>query len=259
MNEPLILEERESPEVVCFVLNRPERRNALTLPMLEELLAYFKQTEMDGSTRVVMLRGAGPAFCAGLDLKEAMQSGVERETATAVMRTLLAIATSPLVTVAAVHGPAVAGGAGIVSACDFAVAAEEAVFGYPEARRGLVAALVSVLLRRQLRAREARELLLTGELVSGRRAAEIGLVNRAVPADQVLAEAQRFVQLALRCAPGALAETKRLWESAGEDSLEVAMVRALDFHLAARGSDEAREGIAAFVERRTPQWDRGGE
>jgi len=171
-----------------------------------------------------------------------------------VAKTLITLAETPLVTIAAVHGAAVAGGAGIMSACDFVVAAEKTKIGYPEVRRGLVAGLVMTFLRRQVGERNMRELVLGGELIDAERAREIGLVNRVVAPDQLLYEAQRFADSVLQGAPNAVAETKRLIEELWSTSVKEDVDLALKHHMQARESAEAREGIAAFNEKRPPNW-----
>jgi methylglutaconyl-CoA hydratase len=167
---------------------------------------------------------------------------------------LLALSQTRLITIAAVHGAAVAGGAGLMSACDFVVAAEGTKIGYPEGLRGLVAGLVMTFLRRQVREREIRELLFSGELIDAQRASEVGLVNRVVPENEVMNEAQKFAGSVLQGAPNALSQTKRLiedlWSSSVKEDIEV----ALKYHMQARESAEAREGIAAFNEKTPPKW-----
>jgi methylglutaconyl-CoA hydratase len=159
-----------------------------------------------------------------------------------------------LITIAAVHGAAVAGGAGIMSACDYVVAAEKTKIGYPETRRGLVAGLIMTFLRRQLRERDIRELLLGADLIDAQRALEIGLVNRVVPADEVMTEAQKFAKLVLQGAPNAVVQTKRLIEELWSTRVKEDVDLALKHHMQARESAEAREGIAAFNEKRPPNW-----
>ena len=173
-----------------------------------------------------------------------------------VANTLIAISQTPLITIAAVHGAAVAGGAGIMSACDFVVAAERTKIGYPEVRRGLVAGLVMTFLRRQVGERNMRELLFGSELIDVARAREIGLVNRVVPPDDLMSEAQKFADSVLQGAPGALAQTKRLVDELWWHSVKEDVDLALKYHMGARESSEAREGIAAFNEKRTPNWVR---
>jgi methylglutaconyl-CoA hydratase len=171
-----------------------------------------------------------------------------------VAQTLVTLAETRLVTIAAVHGAAVAGGAGIMSACDFVVAAEKTKIGYPEVRRGLVAGLVMTFLRRQIGERNLRELVLGGELIDAQRAREIGLVNRVVPRDEVMNEAQKFADSVLQGAPNAIAQSKRLIEELWSTSVKEDVDLALKHHLQARESAEAREGIAAFNEKRPPNW-----
>ena len=171
-----------------------------------------------------------------------------------VAKTLLAISQTRLITVAQIHGAAVAGGAGIMSACDFVVAAERTKIGYPETKRGLVAGLVMTFLRRQLRERDIRELLFTGDLISAERAREIGLVNRVVPPNDLENETQKIVGAILQNAPVALANTKRLIEELWSSTVKEDVERALRHHMEARESAEAREGIAAFLEKRSPNW-----
>jgi methylglutaconyl-CoA hydratase len=252
----VVLVEKQSPQITVVTLNRPERRNSLTIELLSELIAAIKVASDQPDERVLILRGAGAAFCTGLDLKAAADQTNAHATAEMVAKTLITIADTRLVTIAAVHGAAVAGGAGIMSACDFVVAAEKTKIGYPEVRRGLVAGLVMTFLRRQVRERELRELVLGGELIEAQRAKEIGLVNRVVPADQVMDEAQKFAQSVLQGAPQAIANTKRLIEELWSSKVKEDVDLALKHHMQARESAEAREGIAAFNEKRKPNWTR---
>ena len=251
---PVVLIERESPQISVLTLNRPDRRNSLTLELLTELCAAINAASEQPEQRVLILRGAGAAFCTGLDLKAAADHTKVHATAEMVANTLITVSQTRLITIAAVHGAAVAGGAGIMSACDFVVAAERTKIGYPEVRRGLVAGLVMTFLRRQVRERNLRELLFSGELIDAVRAKEIGLVNRVVPADDVMNEAKKFAASVLQGAPGALSQTKRLVEELSWHSVKGDIEVALKYHMQARESDEAREGIAAFNEKRQPNW-----
>src|SRR5437868_9707010 len=251
---PVVLIEKESRQINVVTLNRPERRNALTLELLTELCAAINAASEQPDERVIVLRGAGAAFCTGLDLKEAADTTKAHATAEMVANSLVAISQTRLVTIAAVHGAAVAGGAGIMSACDFVVAAERTKIGYPEVRRGLVAGLVMTFLRRQVGERNMRELLLGSELIDAERAKEIGLVNRVVEQPDLMNEAQKFAQSVLQAAPGALTQTKRLIEELWSSSVKEDVELALKYHMQARESEEAREGIAAFNEKRKPKW-----
>jgi methylglutaconyl-CoA hydratase len=250
---PVILIEKQTPYLSVVTLNRPERRNALTIELLTELRAIIQVASDEPRERVLILRGAGAAFCAGMDLKTAIQQDAHAM-AELVAETLVALSQTHLITIAAVHGAAVAGGAGIMSACDFVIAAEGTKIGYPEVRRGLVAGLVMTFLRRQVGERNMRELLLGSELIDAQRAMEMGLVNRVVAQDELMSEAQKFADSVLQGAPGALAQTKRLIEELSGRTVKEDVDLALKYHMQARESSEAHEGIAAFNEKRPPNW-----
>ena len=248
----VLLEKKDRTTIVT--LNRPERRNALTIELLTEVTEALEAASADPDQRILILRGAGQAFCAGLDLQETTVVEKAHRSAEMVAKTLLAISQTRLITIAQIHGAAVAGGAGLMSACDFVVAAEGTRIGYPETRRGLVAGLVMTFLRRQLRERDIRELLFTGDLIDAKRAHEIGLVNRVVPPNELENETQKIVAAVLQNAPVALASTKRLIEELWSSSVKEDVESALRHHMEARESAEAKEGIAAFLEKRPPDW-----
>src|SRR3989454_11149666 len=250
---PVVLIERQTPQITLVTLNRPERRNALTIELLTELVAAIKVASDEAHERILILRGAGAAFCTGMDLKAATSQNAHAM-AELVAKTLLTLSQTRLVTIAAVHGAAVAGGAGIMSACDFVVAAQGTKIGYPEVRRGLVAGLVMTFLSRQVGERNMRELLLGSELIDAERAKEIGLVNRVVAQDDLMTEALNFAESVLQGAPAALAQTKRLIDELWWRSVKQDVDLALKYHMQARESAEAREGIAAFNEKRKPNW-----
>ena len=252
---PVVLVEKKNPRVTVLTLNRPERRNALSLQLLTELIAAIKMASDESQERVLILRGAGAAFCTGLDLKEASDHSKAHATADLVAKALITLSETRLVTIAAVHGAAVAGGAGIMSACDYVIAEKKTKLGYPEVRRGLVAGLVMTFLRRQLKERDIRELLLGSELIDAERAREMGLVNRVVPTQEdLMAEAESFADKVIQGAPGAMVQTKRLIEEFWGRSVKSDIELALQHHMQARTSAEAREGIAAFNEKRSPNW-----
>ena len=248
----VLVEKKDRATVVT--LNRPERRNALTIELLSELTAAMEAAAADSSQRILVLRGAGKVFCAGLDLQETTVVEKAHRSAEMVAKTLLAISQTRLITIAQIHGAAVAGGAGLMSACDFVVAAERTKIGYPETKRGLVAGLVMTFLRRQLRERDIRELLFTGDLISAERAREIGLINRVVPPNELENETQKIIAAVLQNAPTAIASTKRLIEELWSISVKEDVETALRHHMEARESAEAKEGIAAFLEKRPPNW-----
>lgn len=241
-----------SGEILILSLNRPNKRNALNVQLLKELLQ--KINSMDSKVRVLILKGEGSIFCAGIDLKEAM----DESTASPLIRHLSTLYqllyTLPVVTIAAVQGAAMAGGAGLAAACDITVAAEEAFFGFPEVRRGLVAALVLTLLRRQLSERTIRELLLIGEPIDATKALYIGLVNHRVPLEILSEESMRIAKLALKGSPEAIVETKKFIEDLRSTSIDQELKQALIYNKQARTHRAAEEGINAFLEKRAPVW-----
>jgi methylglutaconyl-CoA hydratase len=251
---PVVLIEKQSPQVTVVTLNRPERRNALTIELMTELIGAVESIGAEEKQRVLILRGAGKVFCAGLDLQETALTQDAHAAAEIVAKTLITLSQTRLITIAVVHGAAVAGGAGLMSACDFVIAQAHTKFGYPEAKRGLVAGLVLTFLRRQLHERHIRELLLTSELIGSQRAVEIGLINRVVAPNELENEVQKTVDAILQNAPGALSNTKRLIEELWPNSVKHDVERALTHHMQARESAEAKEGIAAFLEKRPPNW-----
>ena len=250
---PVLLVEKQTAQITQLTLNRPERRNALTVELMAELTTAIEAAGTDPQQRILILRGAGKAFCTGLDLEEAVKTDPQ-VTAENVARMLLAVAETRLVTIAAVHGAAVAGGAGLMSACDFVIAAERTRIGYPEVRRGLVASLVMTFIRRQLRERDLREVLLASELFDAERAREIGLVNQVVPPADLESAIQKTAACVMQGAPGAITNSKRLLEDLWSTSVREDIENCLRHHMNARESAEAREGIAAFNEKRPPSW-----
>jgi methylglutaconyl-CoA hydratase len=241
--------------VTTVTLNRPEKRNALNVALLEALCEAVARAESDTLQRILVLRGAGPVFSSGLDLHEAADAAIADVSAGLIRRALEALSTTRLVTIAAVQGAALAGGAGLMSACDFAVATVDAKFAYPELRRGIMPALIMTFLRRQVRERDARELLLLGKMFDARHAHAIGLVNRIVTDLPALeTEVRSLISSLLQGAPEAMVETKKLLRELWPVSIAADLERGQAHHLSTRNSGEAREGIAAFNEKRAPNW-----
>jgi methylglutaconyl-CoA hydratase len=257
MSSSLVLSGKAGPGIVQLTLNRAEKRNALSIELVEALLAALSAAEKDPAQRVAILTGAGPVFCAGLDLAEAADPARAHRSAELIGELLRRLSESRLVTIAVVRGAAIAGGAGVMSACDFAFAEESAQIGYPETRRGLVAALVMTFLRRQLRERDARRILLTGELFSARHAEVIGLVNEALPADRLMPAALQVAAEILQGGPEAVVRTKQLFAQLWPATLPADLEKAMATHLGTRQSAEIQEGIAAFREKRPPKWAPG--
>jgi methylglutaconyl-CoA hydratase len=251
---PVLLAASDGP-ITTVTLNRPDKRNALNVELLDALCAAIAAAESDATQRILILRGAGTVFCSGLDLAEASDPQRAHDSAERIGAALCALGTTRLTTIAVVQGAAIAGGAGLMSACDFALATRDAKFGYPEIRRGLVPALIMTFLRRQLRERDARELLLLGKLFDATHAHAIGLINRVVADEAALeTEVRTIVSSLLQGAPTALAETKKLLADLWPSPITRDLDAAHDFHVSARSSAEAQEGIAAFLEKRAPKW-----
>ncbi len=248
----VLLIDRSDPQISYLTLNRPDRRNALSVELIGALRDAVKQLSGEPGRRVIVIRGAGPAFCAGLDFREAQDPEKSERSAESLAGLYQAIVESPLVTIAAAHGAAFGGGAGLIAACDMAIAADDLQIGYPEVRRGLVAALVTCLVRRQVSGRRLREMLLLGQTLSAEQALHAGLVNQVVPAAKLPEEVASTAAAIIAGAPGAIARTKRLLNDLDEVGKHLAA--ALDVHRTARDADEAREGIAAFFEKRDPRW-----
>lgn len=245
--------------VAVLTLDRPERRNALSRALRADLTDALAWAEAEPAVRAVVLTGAGKAFCAGLDLAElegtlTYAEAEHQRDSEALARLYLLLLTLSKPVIAAVNGPAVAGGAGLVTACDLAVMGRGATIGYTEARIGFVAALVGVLLARQVGEKHVRDLLLSARLVGAEEAQRMGLVNAVVADDEVLESAcARAAELA-RNAPGSLALTKRLLLEAPGLPLEEGLARAVAINVSARSGAELAEGVRAFLERREPAW-----
>lgn len=255
--QPIVTDQQKGVRIIT--LNRPDVRNALDTQLRGALAEALDAAAADPDTRAVVLTGAGDAFCAGLDLRElegmAQRSAeVNRADSRGLADLLLKLATLPKPVIAAVNGPAVAGGAGIVTACDLAVIDPDARIGYSEARIGFVAALVSVFLVRQVGEKRARDLLLSARLIGAEEAAAIGLVNEVAPAGQALATAVDRARALARNAPGSLAMTKTLLAAVPSMSLEDGLRYAVEVNALARERDELREGVRAFLEKRDPAW-----
>lgn len=255
MSDQLVTTDCSAQGICVITLNRPEKRNALNIPLLEQLHSTVNRMNKEGDQRVLIITGAGPVFSAGLDLEEARDPEKSEQSGELIAKTLQAVMTSPHVTIAAVKGAAIAGGAGLMLACDLSVVADDFKTGFPEVRRGLVAGLVMTFLRRKLDEVKARELVLLGELIGADEAKTAGMINRVVPADQVTNEAMRLARLALKGAPTAILRTKRLFDELYSLPVGQHVDHALNLHKAMRTSAEALEGLAAFDEKRLPSWD----
>ena len=262
MNDKLAIYERKSSAAI-ITINRADKRNALSRALIDSLASAFARAEQDEAARCVILTGAGSVFCAGMDLA-ALQGSLDvpkEETpvwddALRLARLFDRIYALPKPTIAAVQGTAVAGGAGLVTVCDLALAVPEAKFGYPEVRRGLVAAMVMPHLLRHVGERMARYLLLAGELIDANDAFRCGLVNEVVPADRLL---ERALALAKACAEGgpqALAKTKEFLRQFSRQAMSIE--DAAGASAAPRLTDECQQGLQAFFAKKPAPWLRDG-
>jgi len=244
-----------------IILNRPDKRNALSRQMLTELAQALDDLHQERKVRAVILTGAGTVFCAGMDLGEMQQTSQQPDAfaqwhhdAVQYRELLDKLLHFPKPIIAAVNGPVLAGGAGLMLASDIVIAAEEAKFGLPEPRRGIVAGVVSPVLVFRIGASHAAHLLLTARTIEAAEAHRIGLYHEVVKSDVVWARAQEITNEIAKSAPEAIQLTKRLLnETIGEHLNTLLSAGAAD-SATARTTDAAREGLAAFLEKREPKW-----
>src|SRR5689334_12509556 len=191
--------------VATITLDSPRNRNALSAQLRQELQRRLDAAIADEAVRVIVLTHTGPVFCSGMDLRESRGAAADAQGVREFPRILRTLWTSPTPVVARLAGPARAGGVGLLAACDLAVAADTATFAFTEVRIGVVPAVIAVTVLPRLQPRAAHELFLTGDTFDAARAAAVGLLDAAVPADRLDAEVARYVDLLRRGAPGALA------------------------------------------------------
>jgi enoyl-CoA hydratase/carnithine racemase len=251
-----VLSERRGA-FLWITINRPERRNAINAAVIEGIRSALAGLDSDRTVRAVVLTGAGDkAFCAGGDLEGGTEIfGRGEDDPTSPFGQLMRLARSagvPLV--ARVNGACVAGGIGLLALCDIAVAADHARFGLPEARIGVFPMQVMASLRRILLPRHAAELALTGETIDARRAFEIGLINHAVPADGLDAKVDEILAALTAGSPAALRRGKYVMAAMEHMDFEAAIAFAEGQIALAAQTDDAREGVAAFREKRKPRW-----
>lgn len=241
--------------VATFTLNRPDQRNAVSPELTSAFAEAVATFEADPEVWVGVLAGAGPNFCAGADLKAlAAGRGAELSTAAGGFAGFVRYPrTKPVI--AAVRGFALAGGTELVLSCDLVVAAEDAAFGLPEVTRGIVAAAGGLFrLPRALPAAVARELVLTGDRLAAADAHRFGMVNRLVPADDVLAAARALAERICKNAPVAVRASLAVVRDAYELTEEQGWERSAQAMDQARQSEDAQEGPRAFAEKRAPVW-----
>lgn len=248
----------EDHPIRTVMLNRPERRNAMTREMQTELIDVFEETAKTECCALI-LTGAGDAFCSGLDLSELQMMrdktpAEHRADAERFARLLVSLYELPLPTIAAVNGPAIAGGTGLATVCDFTLATPTAKFGFTEVRIGFVPALVSAFLALQIGDKRCRDLLLTGRHFGAVEAHQLGLVNEIVEREELGPRAHALAKLLLSNSPQSISATKRLLAKQNRAWLDAAIVAALESNAKSRETADFREGVSAFLEKRKPAW-----
>ncbi len=241
--------------VLTLTLNRPEKRNALNQGTISVLKESLTEAAANGDVRVILLRANGPDFCAGADL-EAMQriAGdadpiANLADAQGLGELLVLMRRHSKAIIGAVQGSALAGGAGLATACDLVLAREDAVFGYPEVKLGFVPAMVMALLRRTVGEKVAFELVARGERIDAREAASLGLVNRVIPADEWDDAVAAYTADLAAHSKSALALIKRLLYGMDGLSFEEAIARGAEVNALARLTPDTREGVRKFLDR----------
>ena len=245
--------------VALLTFNRPEKRNALSPQLIEELLAALDAGEAATAIRVLILTGEGSAFCAGMDLEylkglSGQSEEHNRADARRTVRMFRRLWSFPKPIIAAVNGPAMAGGCGIATLADFTLASEEAKFGYTEVRVGFMPALISAFLQMQVGEKVARDLLLSGRIFDAVEAQALGLVTKVVPPGQLLPAARELAATLIASSPGALQATKRLLVHCSQTELIRRLELGVEESVTIRNSADFREGLAAFLEKRKPKW-----
>jgi methylglutaconyl-CoA hydratase len=245
-------------QIAVVTLNLPDKRNAITPRMLEELQQALGEIE-SGPARVMILTGAGKAFCAGMDidtLQATMSAShgqhVEEARRTALLFRRLWGFSKP--TIAAVNGAAIAGGCGLATLCDFTLAARDAKFGFTEVKIGFIPAIVSVFLARQIGGKRSRDLLLSGRIVEAAEAYELGLVTTVTAPESLIGRAYELAGTLVSSSPSSLLHTKRLLIAGAAEEVDREIEAVITASAEVRETADFREGVAAFLEKRAPRW-----
>src|SRR5256714_14264731 len=254
--ETILVSERQG--VATLTLNRPDKRNAISFELVEELLRALDEIEKSAA-QVLIVTGAGKAFCAGLDLEnlKALAGKTHEENlkdSAFMARLFRRIYEFPLPTIAAVNGAAIAGGTGIATMCDFTLAVPEAKFGYTEVRIGFVPAIVSSFLVMQVGHKIARELLLTGRLFDAAEAHRSGLVNEIISPEKLMQRARELATQLMENSPSSVRLTKKLINGFISTQLDQQIAQAVEDNARIRTTADFKEGISSFLEKRKPKW-----
>jgi methylglutaconyl-CoA hydratase len=244
--------------IATITLNRPDKRNAISFELIDDLLQALEEVAKSDAL-IVILTGAGKAFCSGMDLddlKALLGRSPEQnlQDSQTMVRLFRALYEFPKATIAVVNGAAIAGGTGLALLCDFTLAVPEAKFGYTEVRIGFVPAIVSTFLLRQVGEKQARDLLLTGRLFGADEAARMGLINEIVPLENLMTRARELAALLMENSPASLRATKQLLTNHARAEIDSQIDAAVRENAAIRNTADFREGISSFLEKRKPTW-----
>lgn len=244
--------------VARITLNRPHVRNALSRMLIQELAAALAACEADPAARVIILSGAGDAaFCAGADLKGVGDRGTTlqaRESFSGLARVLESITTMRTPVIAQVHGFALAGGCGLAAGCDLVIASEDARFGLPEIKVGLLPLIVMAPILRAVGRKRGLLMILSGEPVTAHEALEMGLVSRVVPREDLERETSALAERLARFSPTAMGIAKEASSTIQDMEYAKALRYLRELTTLVGLSDDAKEGIAAFFDKREPEW-----
>ncbi|MEQ9414666.1 MAG: enoyl-CoA hydratase/isomerase family protein [Cyclobacteriaceae bacterium] len=251
----------EVKDRVCFLtLNRPEKKNALNATMVSDLKSQFAKAEGDPSVKVIVLKASGDVFCSGADLEslQQLQKNTHEENlkdSNHLKELFLKIYTLKKVVVAQVQGHALAGGCGLATVCDFVFAVPKAKMGYTEVRIGFVPAIVMVFLLRKVGEQKAKQLLLSGELITGEDTVQFGLVNALVAEEQLADEVSAFcARLIQNNSIQSMELTKEMIARSQSMSLEDGLNYASEMNAKARSTDDCKRGIGAFLNKEKLTW-----
>ena len=245
---------------VAITLNRPEKRNALNREMVDELKAALQELSADKQCRIILIKGNREAFCAGADLQyiQDLQSFTReqnQEDSSNLAELFKLIYTHPKMIVTQVEGPALAGGCGLATVADFCFATPESSFGYTESRIGFVPAIVMIFLIRKLGDQKARELVLSGDIIDGTTAANMGLVQRICAAEEIDDNVSSFIEKMIQRNSGeSIRLIKEMMAKIPELPLDAALNYAADMNAEARESADCKHGIASFLNKERPKW-----
>lgn len=248
----------ESQGIATITLNRPEKRNAISYELIDDLLAALKVAEKS-ETQVLILAANGKAFCAGMDLENLKQligrtNEQNLKDSETIAQLFRGIYDFPKPTIAAVNGAAIAGGTGLVTVCDFALAVPDASFGYTEVRIGFIPAVVSSFLMASIGEKRTRDLLLTGRIFSAEEAHQLGLVNEVVSPEELMKKARELAARLMENSPASVRATKRLLGDYTRERLDRQIAEAIRENAAIRQTADFKEGVSSFLEKRKPVW-----